>query len=75
MTFDIIFMDPPYAAGLAEPALKAIAAGGLLKADGVVIVERSAKMPFLPVSGYYIDREKEYKTTVMTFLRPEESAT
>ena len=75
LTFDIIFMDPPYAAGLAEPALKAIAAGGLLKADGVVIVERSAKMPFVPVSGYYIDREKEYKTTVMTFLRPEESAT
>ena len=74
-TFDIIFMDPPYAAGLAEPTLEKIVSGGLLAQEGMVIVERSAQIPLAPIKGLYVDREKNYKTTVITFLRPEESAT
>ena len=74
-TFDIIFMDPPYAAGLAEPTLEKIVSGGLLAPEGMVIVERSAQIPLAPIKGLYVDREKNYKTTVITFLRPEESAT
>ena len=74
-TFDIIFMDPPYAAGLAEPTLEKIVSGGLLVPEGMVIVERSAQIPLAPIKGLYVDREKNYKTTVITFLRPEESAT
>ena len=74
-TFDIIFMDPPYAAGLAEPTLEKIISGGLLAQEGMVIVERSAQIPLAPIKGLYVDREKNYKTTVITFLRPEESAT
>ena len=73
--FDIIFMDPPYAAGLAEPTLEKIVSGGLLAPEGMVIVERSAQIPLAPIKGLYVDREKNYKTTVITFLRPEESAT
>ena len=41
----------------------------------MVIVERSAQIPLAPIKGLYVDREKNYKTTVITFLRPEESAT
>ena len=74
-TFDIIFMDPPYAAGLAEPTLEKIVSGGLLAPEGMVIVERSAQIPLAPIKGLYVDREKNYKTPVITFLRPEESAT
>lgn len=74
-SFDIIFMDPPYAAGLAEPTLEKIVSGGLLAPEGMVIVERSAQIPLAPIKGLYVDREKNYKTTVITFLRPEESAT
>ncbi len=74
-SFDMIFMDPPYAAGLAGPALEKIVAGGLLKKGGCVIVERSAKIPLEEIRGLYVEKEKKYKTTVMAFLRLEEQET
>ena len=52
-----------------------IFSSGLLAQEGMVIVERSAQIPLAPIKGLYVDREKNYKTTVITFLRPEESAT
>lgn len=69
--FDIIFMDPPYAAGLAEPMLEKILEKNLLDGDGYVIWERSAKLPLTIPAGYAVLREKEYRTTVLTFLHPE----
>lgn len=74
-SFDIIFMDPPYAAGLSKPALEKIAAGGLLRRNGFVIVERSAKIPLEQIQGLYVEKEKKYKTTVISFLRLEEEET
>lgn len=71
-TFDIIFLDPPYDMGLAEPTLLEIVRCGLLKRDGYIIVERSAQIPLLPIPGLMVLREKEYRTTVMTFLGLEE---
>ena len=56
-------------------AARKIVSGGLLAPEGMVIVERSAQIPLAPIKGLYVDREKNYKTTVITFLRPEESAT
>ncbi len=70
--FDIIFLDPPYEAGLTEPALLKIAQGGLLNKDGYIIVERSAQIPLASIPGLRVLREKEYRTTVMTFLCLEE---
>jgi len=70
--FDIIFLDPPYAAGLTESTLKEIVRGGLLKKDGYIIVERAAQIPLVPIHGLRVLREKEYRTTVMTFLCLEE---
>ncbi|WP_304508279.1 16S rRNA (guanine(966)-N(2))-methyltransferase RsmD [Anaerotignum sp.] len=70
--FDIIFLDPPYDMGLAEPTLLEIVRCGLLKEDGYIIVERSAQIPLASISGLRVLREKEYKTTVMTFLGLEE---
>lgn len=74
-TFDIIFMDPPYAAGLSGPALEKIVAEGLLRREGYVIVERSAKIPLEQIRGLYVEKEKKYKTTVISFLRLEEEET
>jgi 16S rRNA (guanine(966)-N(2))-methyltransferase RsmD len=37
--FDLIFLDPPYQSGLYAPALRAIARGGLLAPDGILIAE------------------------------------
>lgn len=70
--FDIIYMDPPYASGLYEQVLEKIVAGGLLRQEGYLITERSAKIPLTPPAGMVVLREKAYKTTILTFLCPEE---
>ncbi|MCI8867808.1 MAG: 16S rRNA (guanine(966)-N(2))-methyltransferase RsmD [Anaerotignum sp.] len=70
--FDLVYIDPPYEAGLAEPMLEKILEKNLLSEDGYVIWERAAKRPFAFPAGYAVLREKEYRTTVLTFLRPED---
>src|SRR5882757_6804581 len=37
--FSLVFLDPPYRKGLAEPALVSLAAGGWLTPDALVVVE------------------------------------
>jgi len=72
-SFDIIFMDPPYEAGLIKPALKRIVADKLLKESGYVIVERGTEVTLPDIDGLICYREKVYKTTTISFLRLEES--
>ncbi len=67
-TFDLIFMDPPYGAGLAEATLQAIVAKELLQKDGYIVLERSSETPLPLVDGIVLLREKKYKTTVLSFL-------
>ena len=67
-SFDIIFLDPPYESGITVPVLKAIVKADLLKADGYIVVERSSKLGLTEVEGLTVFREKDYKTTTMTFL-------
>lgn len=40
--FALIFLDPPYAKGLAEPCIRTIAETGLLAGDGLLCVETAA---------------------------------
>ncbi|NLK37383.1 MAG: 16S rRNA (guanine(966)-N(2))-methyltransferase RsmD [Epulopiscium sp.] len=70
--FDIIFMDPPYGAGLALPVLEKIMSYHLLKKDGYVVVEDTATIPLEPPEGFYVVKEKKYKTTILTWLSLEE---
>lgn len=70
--FDIIFVDPPYEAGLYEAVLEAILQKGLLTARGYIITESSAQIPLTVPAGMQILREKAYKTTILTFLCPED---
>lgn len=37
--FDLVFLDPPYGRGLAAATLRALAAGRLIRAGGVVVAE------------------------------------
>ena len=71
--FDIIFLDPPYQGDLAETVLQEIAKARLLKKNGYIIWERSAKRDALSIEGFTVIKEKMYKTTAMTFLALEES--
>ncbi len=72
--FDYIFMDPPYHAGLEKESLRLIGELGLLKEDGVAIIEAAMETDFsyLPVLGYRVVKEKEYKTNKHIFAERED---
>ena len=57
-SFDFIFLDPPYAKGLAEEAYKLIENSHLLNDNGIVIVEDSRKNTWL--QSYPHTRLKDY---------------
>ena len=68
-TFDIIYLDPPYAEGFNEPVLNKIVQCGVLKPEGYIVLERSSDVQLSEIQGLEIFREKIFKTTVLTFLR------
>ena len=74
--FDIIFLDPPYDAGLEMPVLRALDASGILAVNGLIIVEaRVGKtLEGLEETGFVITREKEYKNNKHIFLKRKEEA-
>lgn len=66
--FDIIFIDPPYAAGFYEPVLKAIANARILSENGYVVAESANNFDFPQVEGFKIIKERKCGPAVMTFL-------
>ncbi|MBK1986834.1 16S rRNA (guanine(966)-N(2))-methyltransferase RsmD [Sphaerospermopsis aphanizomenoides BCCUSP55] len=66
--FDKIYFDPPYASGLYEPVLEAIAQYQLLDAHGEIAVEHSPQN-FTPpeIPGWEICHQKVYGNTALTF--------
>ncbi|MBS4959855.1 MAG: 16S rRNA (guanine(966)-N(2))-methyltransferase RsmD [Clostridiales bacterium] len=70
--FDIIFMDPPYQGGFEKTVLDAIVKFNILNEEGYIVVERSSQIPLPEIEGLQVMKDKEYKTTTMTFLRLEE---
>lgn len=72
-SFDYIFMDPPYQSGMEQEVLIYLAGSGLLKEDGVIIIEAAADTDFSYVSGIGLKviREKKYKTNKHIFVTKE----
>ena len=70
--FDIVFIDPPYMEGFNETVLDALVKADVLEKDSKIMLERSSKTKPPSVEGLEIYREKEFRTTVMTFLTLEE---
>ena len=65
--FDRIYFDPPYAGGLYEPVLEAIARLNLLAEGGQLAIEHDRQsLPLLP-SGLTSKRVKTYGRTSLTF--------
>ena len=74
--FDFIFIDPPYAAGLAEKTLKAVSAGGLLSPGGFAVLECRIREDLPVICGRLkVVREKRYgQTKILVYAaRPESS--
>ena len=65
--FDIIFMDPPYAAGLYEKTLETIVRYNILADDGYIVAEQSSDDEAVDIEGLKNYRIKDYKTTKMVF--------
>ncbi len=73
MTFDIIFMDPPYADGAEKWVLEYLSDSSLLKPGGQIIVEAAKETSFAYASelGFRIMKTKEYRSNKHVFLEPE----
>lgn len=66
--FDLVFADPPYAKGLAEPALHAARDGGWLAPGALIVLEEAASAPFAPGDGFATVDERHYGDTVIRFI-------
>ncbi|MEO1003640.1 MAG: 16S rRNA (guanine(966)-N(2))-methyltransferase RsmD [Cyanobacteria bacterium J06638_7] len=68
--FDLIYTDPPYAAGLHQPITAAVAAGGWLRQGGTLIWEcASDAVPELP-GGWRQRQRRRYGSTTVVLLQP-----
>ena len=68
-TYDIVFLDPPYAMDLG-PLLEQIGAARVVKVDSLVIAEHFKKQPSPEQAGRLVlDREKHYGDTVLAFYK------
>ena len=65
--FDLVFLDPPYAAGLWKPALEAVSRFDILSDHGIIICESAADrlLPTLS-SPYEMGREYRYGKIKLT---------
>ncbi|MEH2453501.1 16S rRNA (guanine(966)-N(2))-methyltransferase RsmD [Nostoc sp.] len=68
--FDRIYFDPPYASGLYQPVLEAIAHYQLLDSSGEIAVEHGSQGWTQPeISAWEICRNKVYGNTSLTFYK------
>ena len=69
-TFDIIFLDPPYAEEFLENSLKKISEIDILSSRGIIICERPAeKLLDFEVPGFQRGKDYRYGNTWVTIFR------
>ncbi len=67
--FDLVFLDPPYAAGLLLPALQWVGSG-LVAADGIVVAEHSSRDALPDAVGDLVATDhRQYGAVGFTFYR------
>lgn len=69
--FDIVYMDPPYRAGLEEETLLALERSGIIDPETKIVIEAERKndLGFIKDTSFEIEREKDYKTNKHYFLK------
>lgn len=67
--FDLAFLDPPYRKGLGEQALLALADGGWLKPEALIVFERAADEPEPAIDGYVVVDSRTWGAAGVWFLR------
>jgi 16S rRNA (guanine966-N2)-methyltransferase len=66
--FDLVFADPPYGKGLAEPALRSVRTGGWLSPGALIVLEEAVSAPFAAPDGFAVTDERNYGDTVVRFV-------
>ncbi len=67
--FDLIYADPPYGAGLYGAVAAAVAAGGWLKPEGLMLWEcASSGIPQVP-AGWEVQDQRRYGSSTLLQLR------
>ena len=68
--FDIVFLDPPYAAGLLEPAIACLTEFDILSPHGIIVAEHPAdqRLPALN-PPYRVHRTYRYGKIALTMIR------
>jgi 16S rRNA (guanine966-N2)-methyltransferase len=66
--FDLVFLDPPYARGLVEPALRALLAGGWLAPDALAVIESCASEPERVAPGWFAHDSRIWGAARVSFL-------
>ena len=74
ISFDIIFLDPPYAEVFLETALKRITEIDILRSGGIIVAERPlGKELTLTPAGYTRSKDYKYGKTLLTIYRKEDA--
>lgn len=65
---DVVFLDPPYAAGAVGPTLARLVGGGWLAASALICVEHPVREAVEPPPGLAAVFRREYGSTAVTLL-------
>ena len=67
--FSLVFLDPPYGKGLAEPVLGVLGNGHWLAPGALVVVEEAANVRLEVPAGFELAECREFGETAVWFLR------
>lgn len=67
-TFDFIFAGPPYALTQIDDLPRLVISRGLLKPDGLFVLEHTPRNQYERFEGF--ERQRNYGTTVFSFFKP-----
>lgn len=66
--FDLVFLDPPYASGLVQPATDMLCDLGLLSSFAIIVAEHSVNQKITIPDALSLRSEKKYRDTAVTML-------
>lgn len=69
MAAQLVFLDPPYRMNLLEPALQALAQGGWIAADAVIVCEHENHAALTASDDFALLDQRRYGDTQVSFLR------
>lgn len=67
--FGLVFLDPPYKAGLVENALALLRTAGVLAGDALIIAEHAASMPPETPEGFILKDRRKYGIAAISIYK------